>query len=577
MMNITPLQKVIYQLNALLVDIDASESTELDIKVKSLMEGMDNMKEELSYAEANDIKIHAKDLMELDGHLQETVDKIVVVLPERSRLKTSAEDIESDIFDELNSALIVSVKTGNIDDVKNLLENEAKLDATDEKGKTPLMIAAEFGHQDIIELLLQEKADLNEEDYDGNTALMLASLNGYSEVVKVLLENGAKIETINSFGFNALGCAAMRDHIGIAMLLIDKESPCEGSIASFSFLSLSLEQIDETEYANYIKEKTEMPVEEFNNRKILGHRFAIRGNGYLQGQTFNYEGYQQRFTYPVLADSVEDFFREKGSALDINEEEQKEILDAIRITKTNPDFETQWEQYESGRLMVIPAGWPGHSTTIVAAGDRLIKGNKAFPKGTIKDFGLSVYKIRDPKFFTKDLVFSMTERYGIPLHEFLDSCKRCRNSSYFNFGINRNLDLSMIREESFETHNQKAINCPWAAAKLAFRGCLYMKYLDKDYSQEEAKKLTEEAFKEWRSFDLKNGLNGYLEAHKKDERTLDDLADRHLLELVFDKCMRKSRELMDRQKIASDTGEQTRLKASENMYRDLAREISPYI
>lgn len=66
----------------------------------------------------------------------------------------------------------------------------ADVNATDERGSTPLLEAARYGHDDIARILIAAGADLNVKDNDGKTALMLAVQGNHDEVVRVLKQAG---------------------------------------------------------------------------------------------------------------------------------------------------------------------------------------------------------------------------------------------------------------------------------------------------------------------------------------------------------------------------------------------------
>lgn len=88
--------------------------------------------------------------------------------------------------------LFRATREGNTDMVKALLSSPgADVNATDERGSTPLLEAARYGHEDICRILIAAGADLKSKDRDGKTALMLAIQGDHEEVVRVLKQAGA--------------------------------------------------------------------------------------------------------------------------------------------------------------------------------------------------------------------------------------------------------------------------------------------------------------------------------------------------------------------------------------------------
>ncbi|MBF0628557.1 MAG: sigma-70 family RNA polymerase sigma factor [Magnetococcales bacterium] len=66
------------------------------------------------------------------------------------------------------------------------LQRGADVNATDGKGKTPLILAAEKGHTEVCRVLLEAGADPAFRDDDGNDALSAAVQKGHSEVESIL-------------------------------------------------------------------------------------------------------------------------------------------------------------------------------------------------------------------------------------------------------------------------------------------------------------------------------------------------------------------------------------------------------
>ena len=87
--------------------------------------------------------------------------------------------------------LFRATREGNTDMVKALLSSPgADVNATDERGSTPLLEAARYGHDDICRVLIAAGANLKARDRDGKTALMLAVQGNHDDVVVVLKQAG---------------------------------------------------------------------------------------------------------------------------------------------------------------------------------------------------------------------------------------------------------------------------------------------------------------------------------------------------------------------------------------------------
>lgn len=82
---------------------------------------------------------------------------------------------------------------GNIQKVKDLLEQGSDVNATDAFGRTPLMLAAMGNSQELINLLLEYGADINAKDFStGKTALQFAKDFKQKQTIKTLQQHGAK-------------------------------------------------------------------------------------------------------------------------------------------------------------------------------------------------------------------------------------------------------------------------------------------------------------------------------------------------------------------------------------------------
>ena len=70
-----------------------------------------------------------------------------------------------------------------------VLENKARIDLVDARGRSALMIAAGMGHGSVVEYLLNKGADSSLRDKDGKSALDLAISAGNPETVQILAKN----------------------------------------------------------------------------------------------------------------------------------------------------------------------------------------------------------------------------------------------------------------------------------------------------------------------------------------------------------------------------------------------------
>ena len=98
--------------------------------------------------------------------------------------------------DELKAAesIVVAVELGNIEAVKQHLNDGTEVNAKGGTGRTPLHWAAIEGHKEIAELLIAEGADVNAKTNDGKTPLDKAINPFYNktEIAALLRKHGGK-------------------------------------------------------------------------------------------------------------------------------------------------------------------------------------------------------------------------------------------------------------------------------------------------------------------------------------------------------------------------------------------------
>ncbi|KAK0096567.1 hypothetical protein PV326_005146 [Microctonus aethiopoides] len=97
---------------------------------------------------------------------------------------------------------------------------QAKLEATDRHGQTPLNLAARHGYTDVVRVLLAAGASADHADCDGWTALRAAAWGGHTQVVEMLLEHGAIVDCADWDQRTALRAAAWGGHEDIVKALL---------------------------------------------------------------------------------------------------------------------------------------------------------------------------------------------------------------------------------------------------------------------------------------------------------------------------------------------------------------------
>jgi len=126
----------------------------------------------------------------------------------RALLKTkTVRDLE--VRDgEGNTALILAARADNLELLRTLVDQGAKLNAQNSHGARPLSLAAMKGNATAIELLLSRRAEPSFVDQDGNSPLALATLAHQGKAVVLLLRGGADPNLAGRWSANDLLNAA---------------------------------------------------------------------------------------------------------------------------------------------------------------------------------------------------------------------------------------------------------------------------------------------------------------------------------------------------------------------------------
>jgi len=122
--------------------------------------------------------------------------------PEPPQAKPEVPEAEQSQADE--SALIESIKNGDLEKIVALLASGVSADAADDEGKTALEWAVRRNRPDIAQLLLDRGAQVDKEDDENGTALEAAACAGRKDLTLLLLEHHADVNHRDRGGHAAL-------------------------------------------------------------------------------------------------------------------------------------------------------------------------------------------------------------------------------------------------------------------------------------------------------------------------------------------------------------------------------------
>ena len=126
--------------------------------------------------------------------------------------------------DELKAAesIVAAIRLGNIEAIKQHLDDGTEVNAKDENGLTPLHFAKT---KEIADLLISKGADVNAKEAKNQiTPLHWAAWRGRKEIAELLIAKGADVNVKNKDGGTPLHNAAWKGHVEIAKLLIVKNA-----------------------------------------------------------------------------------------------------------------------------------------------------------------------------------------------------------------------------------------------------------------------------------------------------------------------------------------------------------------
>lgn len=126
-----------------------------------------------------------------------------------------------------------AARTGNLEQVKLLLDSGVEVNTKDDYGRMPLYIAVMNGHRNIVEFLISKRADVNAAtgiqaipcgEFDlltsnNWTPLHEAASAGQEDMAELLVSEGANVNAKDANGMTPLAVAEKNDHKDVAKFL----------------------------------------------------------------------------------------------------------------------------------------------------------------------------------------------------------------------------------------------------------------------------------------------------------------------------------------------------------------------
>ena len=96
--------------------------------------------------------------------------------------------------------LLIACETGDLNIVKKLVSQGAKINYNNKKIVTPLIASSMRGELEIVKYLVEQGANLEAKTYYGRTSAMYALMNSHLHTLKYLILKGANIITDKDYG-----------------------------------------------------------------------------------------------------------------------------------------------------------------------------------------------------------------------------------------------------------------------------------------------------------------------------------------------------------------------------------------
>ena len=163
-------------------------------------------------------KIIDLEIIDLDSLTKRAHSDDMIYLIKAYKCKVNATDNKG--HTPLHEAALVGSKEA----CEVLIKRGAKVNATDNKGHTPLHEAALVDSKEACEVLIKNGADVNAKDNYGQTPLHESAWFICEKVCEVLIKNGADVNAKDNDGRTPLYIAALLDREKACKVLIDNHA-----------------------------------------------------------------------------------------------------------------------------------------------------------------------------------------------------------------------------------------------------------------------------------------------------------------------------------------------------------------